>query len=159
MSFRWRQLTGWGWLVPLCLAVPTPAFALQAHAYEGIYVHQVAHLFFLLAMVFFALHIQQSWLSVRRAWQLMAAGAWLLALWNLWAFCGHIIEGLVPESSIVSASEAMVPDLALVSWWEVAYFIVKMDHLLAVPAIFCFYFGLRGILQGDGRDMHLAGEE
>ncbi len=141
----------------LPFAVPTPAFALQTHAYEGLYLHQLAHLFFLAAMIFFALGIQRSWLSTRRPWQLMAAGGWLLALWNIWAFGGHFVEVLVPEASLLSEPGQVVPRLAFVSWREILYYIVKMDHLLAVPAIFCFYFGMRGLHRTLGRENGEAG--
>ncbi len=133
------------WLVPLALVAPSPVFALQTHGGEGPYLHQMAHLLFLAAMVLFAWRIQQSRLIVHRPWRLMAAGAWLLALWNLWAFVGHFIEDAMPATSLLQEPGQAVPWLALVSWREVAYFVVKMDHLLAVPAIFCFYFGMRGI--------------
>lgn len=129
----------------LVLLSAPAAHALQTHAYEGLYLHQLAHLFFLAAMIFFALRIQQSRLAVRRPWRLMAAGAWLLALWNIWAFGGHFVEVLVPEEALLRESGRLVPRIALVSWYELVYFIVKMDNLLAVPAVFCFYFGMRGI--------------
>jgi len=140
---RWRRMLLA--TAPLVLLAPPPAHALQTHAYEGLYLHQIAHLFFLAAMLFFVVRIRRGRLGLMRPWQLMAAGAGLLALWNIWAFGGHFVELLVPENSLPREPGQVVPRLALVSWREVAYFIVKMDHLLAVPAIFCFYFGMRGI--------------
>lgn len=159
VSSRWRIGVWFGWASAFLVA-PTPAFALQAHAYEGLYLHQIAHLFFLAAMIFFALGIQRGRLVFRRPWRLMAAGAWLLALWNIWAFGGHFIETLVPEESLLRVPGQVVPRLAFASWREVAYFIVKMDHLLAVPAIFCFYFGMRGLYQtlGKGDEPSPGGE-
>lgn len=134
------------------LALPSPALALQAHAYQGLHIHQLAHVFFTFSMIVFALLIHRRGFAERKPWRLMAAGAWLLALWNIWAFGGHFLERAVPESSLIFMPDAQVTQLLLASWKERAYFIVKMDHLLAVPAIFCFYFGLRGILRaGDGK--------
>ncbi|MEW6595509.1 MAG: hypothetical protein AB1413_11635 [Thermodesulfobacteriota bacterium] len=147
---RWRRGLAGAGLLAAVLGVPAPAFALQTHAYSGFYLHQIAHLFFLAAMVFFALGIRRSRFALRRPWRLMAAGAWLLALWNLWAFGGHFVEVLVPESSLLRETGRLVPRIALVSWRELAYFIIKMDHLLAVPALFCFYFGMRGIHRAIG---------
>lgn len=157
LSDRWRGVMAGGWLVLLSLAMPDPAFALQTHAYEGLYLHQLAHLFFLAAMIFFALGIQQSRLVRHRSWRLMAAGGWLLALWNIWAFGGHFVEVLVPEESLLSAPGHMVPRLAFVSWREILYYLVEMDHLLAVPAIFCFYFGMRGLYRTLGQENGEAG--
>ena len=150
VSGWWRKGVWLGWAAAF-LAVPAPAFALQTHAYEGLYLHQLAHIFFLAAMVFFASGIRRSWLSAQRSWRLMEAGAWLLALWNLWAFGGHFIEVLVTDETLLRPPGQLAPQLVMRSWREVVYFIVKMDHLLTVPAIFCFYFGMRGILQDTAR--------
>jgi hypothetical protein len=129
------------------LSGPFPAFALQAHGYKGLYVHQGAHLFFLLAMLSFTYRIHSFDLIDRKEWRCISHGALLLALWNLWAFTGHFVELHVPQNHIQLINDDLVPVLAIASWKEMAFFFLKMDHLLSVPAIFCFYKGLKSLLK------------
>ena len=70
----------------------------------------------------------------------------LLIFWNLWAFAGHIITRLVSEQNFILPDGGLIPVLYIGSWKEVLYYLLKMDHLLCVPALLCFYFGLKRIL-------------
>jgi len=122
-----------------------PAHALQSHSYTGLHVHEFAHVFLLFAMVLFAFKVRRSRLGEKKSWRLIVWGAWLFALWNLWAFSGHIIELYIPEGSIAVIPPSKAPSLLLKSWWEIIYYVLKMDHLLSVPAAICFYAGLRAM--------------
>lgn len=134
-------------LTGLFLLWPQPALAIQTHlGREGIYVHQGAHVFFALSMVIFALNIHRSTLSTRKPWQFFFWGALLLVIWNVWAFCGHIIEYLVPPENFTFAPTPLSPRLVISSWREIVYFFLKMDHLLCLPAVICFYLALKAIL-------------
>jgi hypothetical protein len=124
----------------------SPAHALQAHGYMGLYVHQGAHLFFLLSMVIFSVRVRRSPLIEKKAWQLMVWGARFLALWSLWAFSGHFLELFIPDESIITVPGQKAPFIRLQSWKEVVYYLLKMDHLLSIPAIVCFYLGLKATL-------------
>ena len=132
------------------LSGPSPALALQAHGYKGLYVHQGAHIFFLLALLSFSFRIHRSGLISSREWRWISHGAWLLALWNIWAFSGHFIELAIPPEHVTEVAGNHVPALVIASWKEITFFILKMDHLLSVPAIFCFYTGLRIMLKNSG---------
>lgn len=125
------------------LTCPDAAWALQTHGYQGLYVHQGAHLLFLIAMIAFAYRLQISKLIVQRSWRWLYRGALLISLWNLWAFIGHFVSLTVPESSILTREDEIVPYLHMVSWRETAFFVLKMDHVLSLPAVICFYLGLR----------------
>jgi hypothetical protein len=70
-------------------------------------------------------------------------GAFLFVGWNIWAFIGHVVEILVSESLFVVLPGRIVPSLAMNSWQEAAYYLLKMDHLLCLPALLFFYAGLR----------------
>lgn len=131
------------------LSGPFPAYALQTHGYKGLYVHQGAHLFFLFAMLMFIYRIHRLDASGRKQWCCMGYGAWFLALWNLWAFTGHFIELLVPADHIRLLGDDPVPALTIASWRDVAFYILKMDHLISVPAILCFYVGLKTIVKDN----------
>ena len=130
------------------LSSPTLSYALQAHGYKGLYVHQGAHIFFILAMLSFIFRIHNSKLKKRAEWKWISHGALLLSLWNVWAFTGHVIEIYIPAENIKLLAGKQVPSILISSWKEVAYFILKMDHLVSVPAVICFYFGIKKI-QGN----------
>ena len=125
----------------------SPALALQTHGGpEGLCVHQGAHLYFIVSMIFFSISIHRSGLAKKKAWRLFSRGAWLLILWNLWAFSGHIIESFIPDASFSKLPGQRILSLSIASWQEAVYYILKMDHILCFPAVLFFYFGLKSIL-------------
>jgi hypothetical protein len=129
----------------LLLGPASPAWALQSHGYVGLYVHQIAHILFLAAMVGFALRLQASELTAQPAWRRMAWGAWFFGAWNIWAFVGHFITLTIPDNHVVVLEGDLVPSLLMASWKELAYYVLRMDHLLSLPAIILFYLGIRTI--------------
>lgn len=132
---------------------PELACALQTHGGgEGLYVHQGAHVFFLVAMIIFAIHIHKSKLSQKKSWRYWVAGIWLLALWNIWAFSGHILTLIIPSSHIIEQADNNPPLLLMASWREILYYVFKMDNLLSVPAVFLLFLGLRSMLADSEPD-------
>jgi hypothetical protein len=131
-------------LILLAVAVPGPAYAIQTHgAPEGLYVHQIGHILFAVAMFGFACRIRHSRLSTRRAWQLMSVGAVLFGLWNGWAFTGHILDCLVPQADFSRGSAGLLSILNIHSSLDVLYYLFKMDHLLCIPALIYIFLALR----------------
>lgn len=145
-SVRQRTIAAASLLALLFFCAPVPAYALQSHGYKGLYVHQGAHFFFIFSMLVFIFRLRRSPLAASRSWRWMSRGAWLLFFWNVWALSGHFLELLLPDHYIVRQSLHTVPLLRIESWKEVAYYFLKMDHLLSVPAALCFCIGLKGIL-------------
>ncbi len=142
----------------LSLAFPSLAMALQIHGTtEGLYIHQGAHLFFALSMAGFAYMIHTSTLMNKRASRFMVAGALLLACWNIWAFCGHLVELFIPLEHFTHRGPGPrgTPSLFIATWKEAVYYMLKMDHLLCVPSLICFYLGIQASMEefpgGDGR--------
>lgn len=137
-------------ILPLALFVVLApaelAFAIQTHGEpEGLYAHQLAHLFFILCMGSFAYRIHRSSLPKNQGWQLIALGSILLTAWNLWAFTGHYVTLLIPADSIILPADKRIPHLHIASWKEILYYVLNMDHLLCVPALLFLYLGLRRI--------------
>jgi hypothetical protein len=123
------------------------AFALQTHGSpEGLYSHQLAHLFFILCMGSFAYRIHRTRQHRHRGWIFFALGGILLTAWNLWAFTGHFITLHISQENFMLPEGRLVPLLHITSWKEILYYVLKMDHLLSVPALVCFYLGLRSIM-------------
>ena len=141
-------------LFPFLLSIPiilffTPesSFALQTHGgIVGLYAHQGAHIFFMLSMIIFALRIHESELILKESWRFLFWGAWLLCLWNLWAFTGHVLALFISNDQITTIESLKTPQLMIYTWKDALYYILKMDHLLCVPAVFFLYLGLRKML-------------
>ncbi len=124
-----------------CL-LPDNALAFQPHAYSGLYIHQLAHFFLIVSLFFFAVKARQTRLASLKAWQHIIAGAWLLMLWSATTMVGHFLD-LEVEDSLFLPPGAEIPLLRLTGWQEPLYYILKLDHLLALPAMFLFYRGLK----------------
>ena len=88
------------WLSQVCPAVfvlvlfaPRYALAQWVTWYqfgtEGSYVHEIAHLLFAFAMLFFIYEIFHAHLQMFRGFRLLVWAWAILALWNLDAFIGH----------------------------------------------------------------------
>ncbi len=134
----------------ILLVSPSPALAIQAHSgLEALYVHQGAHLFYALSMALFAYRIYRSHLMNEKARKFMAIGAVILMSWNLWAFSGHCIELFIPEKYFVAIGphSKSAPGLYIADWKEIAYYLLKMDHFLCVPALVFFYLGIRAFVE------------
>lgn len=125
----------------------TPTNALQTHAGpEGLYAHLEAHIFYLLAMVIFAIRIHRSKLWEEKGWQSIVRGLWLLAFWNVWAFIGHIITLYIPQGHMMTRDTDMAPVLIVNSFMDVIYYVLKMDHLICVPAVIFLFIGIKSML-------------
>ncbi len=117
------------------LFLPESVWAIQNHAApEGLYIHQIGHILFALAMLGFAFRIRNSRLRREKSWQLMAVGSALLGLWNGWAFAGHFLR---VENVWIQDKFAAYPGLHVLAYYA------QMDHLLCVPALFCIYLALK----------------
>lgn len=143
MNYMVFLFTFWSSLF-LTAVIPLPAFALQTHAApEGLYVHQIGHILFAVAMFGFALRIRRSRLSTEKSWRLMSRGAILFGLWNGWAFLGHILAVLIPKTDFNRDSHGLKSILVIHSPMDVLYYIFKMDHLLCFPALLLIYCALK----------------
>jgi hypothetical protein len=127
----------------------SPAYAFQEHgAPEGLYIHQLAH-------IFFALSMTGLWYGIRsskrfrddRGWQLIAAGAALLTLWNVITFTGHILSIFIQSSQKQGADTIPL-------WMEWTWHILKLDNIVCVAAMLYFYAGLRKLLRSASVSTH-----
>ncbi len=148
---------GIGLAILFITIMPETAHALQTHgAPEGLYVHQIGHVLFAIAMIGFALRIRQSRLNEEKAWRMMSVGALLFALWNGWALAGHFLTLYVAPQDFIRDSHGMKSALILQEPMNVLYYILKMDHLICLPALILIYLALKRM--GD-RPVDRAGIE
>ncbi len=126
-----------------------PAFAFQEHGPpEGLYVHQLAHIFFALSMTGLWYGIKgSSRFRDNPGWQLIATGAALLTMWNVVTFAGHIL-------SIFTMTDFAHEGGAVSAWIEWTWHILKLDNIVCVAAMLYFYAGLRKLLHGASASGH-----
>ncbi len=137
------------------LVFPGSALAIQLHqGSEGIIVHQVGHLFFLLSMVVLVLTIKGKQLNKEKGWRMIQYSAILFILWNMDTIVAHFLDNQHQEILVehlplwqVQISARSGSDLMVLF-----YHGLKLDHLLCVPALFFFYRGL-SLLLTQGKNL------
>ncbi len=128
--------------VLLCL--PGEALALQVHGEpEGLYVHQMAHLFYVLALGYFFWDIRRTAFT-GKGWRFLQLFCVIMAAWNLLAFGGHA-AGVFLQPESLNHTDCYLETVLLGPFTanKYLYFIAKLDHLLCVPALFFLFLGVR----------------
>jgi hypothetical protein len=128
-----------------CLTLPTAAGATQTHGDpEGLLVHQVSHIFFAFSMGLLIYWLRSRGLVCHRGWRNIQYAAILFILWTADAFLVHTLDelsGWIRVSSPSSWEITIEPNGHFLV--GVLYYIVKLDHLLCVPAMLLLYLGVR----------------
>jgi hypothetical protein len=128
------------------LVSPGSAWSFQAHpAPEGLYAHQMAHLFFIIAMAMLAYWLQYNRFTTHRGWRLIQVSCILFLVWNLVAMTGHWVEEHIPRE-VLQGDPDWTQRIELgtkhLNW---VYYFLKLDHLVSVPAIMCLFLGVRSL--------------
>ncbi len=134
------------------LILPVAGWAIQTHqGSEGIIVHQVGHLFFLLSMVVLVFIITGRELNRDKGWRMIQYSAVLFVLWNLDTVAAHFFDNQIQAVLVKNLSLWQVKISAVAGSELLVYFYhsLKLDHLLCVPALFLFYRGLSNILSQE----------
>lgn len=120
------------------------AWALQPHGGgEGLYIHQMAHVFFMVTLTYLYLHTRRTQDPGSRGWRYLRLFCVLFFFWNLMAIIGHATALHLPKDQFIDAgtwSERLAPPLRPL---KIVYFVSKMDHFLTVPALLALFFSLR----------------
>ncbi len=131
------------------LGVPEAASAIQVHpAPEGLYVHQIAHVFFAVSLTLLAFWLQRRGLVSIPGWRSIQVACLLLVAWNLVALCGHYVEGRLTEPALIHSKQGAM--LAVESPWAALYYVLKMDHFFCVPGMACLFRGLNRLSRSAG---------
>lgn len=135
------------------LAWPRCLFAAQVHsAPEGLFVHQIGHLFFIFSMGILIYWLRGRQLTHQKGWQRLQYAAFFFVLWNIDTLLAHFIEsrpGIFSQISVGSWQAQIVSSPGNEAL-TVVYYLTKMDHLLCVPAIIFLYLALRELLKDAG---------
>ncbi|MEN8199104.1 MAG: hypothetical protein ABFR63_03420 [Thermodesulfobacteriota bacterium] len=126
--------------------IPDVAWALQSHgAPEGIYVHQLAHIFFIAALCYLFWDIRRSSFS-NRGWRFLQAFCIFSILWNIVALTGHWVGNMLDINAIVEESGYLSSKIiGPITPPKLIYYFTKLDHIFSVPALFCLYLCLRSL--------------
>jgi hypothetical protein len=109
---------------------------------EGSYVHELSHLLFAAAMIFFIYEIFHAGLQRFRGFRLLAWAWGLLAWWNLDAVVGHWAEWTLENPVLIGKGVGRRILMYDLKTW--IFYIGKIDHfILLVPAFYLLYRGLQ----------------
>ncbi len=132
----------------LCIAAP--ALATQTHGQpEGLYVHQMAHLFFIVSMGILEFWLRRRNLVREPGWKYIQLAAVFFILWNANAMAVHFLAEQVDFLKVSAVDQWHITISVTGGSKGVAllYYILKLDHLLCVPAMICLYLGLKSLLK------------
>lgn len=121
------------------------AYGVQLHlTSEGIITHQMGHLFFLASMVVLIFTLAGKELDRQKSWRRIQYSAFFFILWNICALLAHFLDNQLHVVSMEALSMdrvrvTMHNDSSILLW---VYYLLKLDHLLAVPAMLFFLLGL-----------------
>jgi hypothetical protein len=134
----------------LIFFLPGNAEATQIHpAEEGLYVHQIGHLFFILSMGFLIYRLRQRHLTREAGWRCIQYSALFFILWNVDAGIVHFFEDREDIYTIIDAAHwhHWIDFAGGHTSIEFFYYLGRMDHLLCVPAVIFLYCGLKHLLK------------
>jgi len=139
-----------GTLAGLLLLFADSALATQTHGQpEGLYVHQMAHIFFIISMGSLEFWLRQRNLTRERGWKYIQVAAVLFILWNIDAVLVHFMEEHLDILGIAKIDlwHMRISNSQGQNSITLIYYLLKLDHLLCVPAMWCLYYGLKTILR------------
>ena len=133
-------------IICCCLFMPADAWALQSHgAPEGLYVHQMAHVFVVLAMAYWFWDISRSSFG-GRGWRYLQVFCVLMLAWNVVAFTGHAVAVGVDAKQIVREGGYLNSRLTgPLDFRILLYYLTRFDHFVIVPALFFLFLGVRSL--------------
>jgi hypothetical protein len=131
------------------------ALATQGHGgIEGVYVHQLAHLFFIVSMGSLIYWLRQRGLVRESGWKYIQYSAFFFILWNLDAITIHFLDDQfdIIQTERIGVWQIQINDIFNNDHLKILYYFARLDHLLCVPAIFFLYIGLKRLLKEPRMD-------
>lgn len=132
-------------LTAAMLFSPDVVCAIQIHGMpEGIYVHQIAHLFFMISMGFFIHWLRHRELVKETGWRYIQYMAFFFILWNLDVLILHLLDeqlGII-QVSLIDLTHIRIASANGMPVLEIFYYLAQLDYLFCVPALFFLNLGL-----------------
>lgn len=129
----------------LFLLMPSNTWAIVPHDYPGIYIHQMGHIYFIVACLFIIWVIVRNNLHKNTGWRYILLAQIFFILWNAVAFVGHIAEFWIDPAQIIGRREGWeyLRREIVIEGREYIYYIARYDHIWLVPGMLLFYMGLK----------------
>lgn len=129
---------------------PAFAFATQSHSDpEGLYVHQFSHLFFVFSMGILIFWLRLRNLIHEKGWRYIQYSAFLFIFWTIDAFTVHFLDEQYKWIQVTRLDLWNIKIDAQFSFISWLYYIVKLDHILCVPAMIFLYLGLKKLSENS----------
>lgn len=147
MDYRIKIHRTFPFLLLFVLTVfPGNAWAVQSHgAPEGLYVHQLAHIFYSAALCYLFWDIRRSEFR-SRGWRFLQAFCVLMVFWNVVAFVGHFLVGFLHISQFIQESGYLSTSFeGTTNTINLLFYFTKLDHLISVPAFIFLFISMRTI--------------
>ena len=132
-------------LIIAMVVSPGSVCATQIHGLsEGIYVHQLAHLVFMISMGFFIHWLRRRKLVKETGWRYIQYMAFFFILWNIDAFFLHLLDeqlGVI-QANLVDLTHIRIQAANGMRALEILYYLARLDYLFCVPALFFLNLGL-----------------
>jgi hypothetical protein len=144
------------------LFFPGQAGATQVHGgIEGVVVHQMAHIVFILAMALLIYWLRQHELVIQAGWRRIQYASVFFILWNINAFFVHLIEEQVDILDIAQIGpwQLRLQTQPAFEWSAWFYYMIKLDHLLCVPAMIYLYLGLKNLIETPALELQSGKKE
>lgn len=126
------------------LIFPAQTFATQGHIDpEGLYVHQLSHLFFVISMGIIIYGLRFRKLIHKKGWQYIQYAALLFIMWTLDAFFVHLLDEQMKWVQVSRIDPWHIRIESVSPILSYFYSMIKLDHLLCVPAMIFLYLGLK----------------
>ena len=141
-----KELLKFGLVLCCFLVFPDTAWALQAHgAPEGLFVHQMAHIFVAFSMAYWFWDIKRSAFQ-GNGWRYLLIFCVLMLLWNVVAFIGHAMTAHLAIDHISTAKGYLHSRLVgSMNVQKIVYYVTRFDHFIIVPALFFLFLGVRSL--------------
>jgi hypothetical protein len=134
------------------IVVPESAWALQTHGTpEGLYVHQMAHVYFFLALVYLYWDVRRSSFS-GKGWRYLLRFCLCMLCWNTVAFIGHALAGHVDAQVVSGAGGYLRGSIKGADTVKtLLFYLAKFDHVFVVPALYFLYKGMHSLFHSVGQ--------
>lgn len=127
------------------------AWATQEHADpEGLYSHQIAHIFFMFSMLLLAFQVMRS-RPLHEGWRFIGLASIAFFLWNLNVFTVHLIREYIGPELLRGPSGNWAQMLDISGPGAKVFYAGKiLDHFFLSGALILFVLGLRKLVGKSG---------
>jgi hypothetical protein len=153
-SWRHRGIKLGALLFLFSLVFVRPVLATQVHGDpEGLYAHQIGHVFFIFSMAILIYWLRDRRLVKIKGWRYVQYAALFFILWNAGAFLTHHFEEIggfftVKRTGLMSSTISFSRENYILG---LLLYFIKMDHLVLLPAIMFLHAGLRHLVKDAER--------